>query len=147
MLYFKNNNKVIGNIMNKDIFNNITSSEQSSEISEFINSLVPGDDMWKMRASSFMTSLIKVLVALRDDNKLILDVATIRSFLELRMCEDLIKRTDIDEVHKRGLKSYLINIPGYNSDATDQESVVFQHHGYVSMQFTEILAMIESQIN
>lgn len=133
--------------MNKDIFNNITSSEQSSEISEFINSLVPGDDMWKMRASSFMTSLIKVLVALRDDNKLILDVATIRSFLELRMCEDLIKRTDIDEVHKRGLKSYLINIPGYNSDATDQESVVFQHHGYVSMQFTEILAMIESQIN
>lgn len=125
------------------------SAGSASALSELINSLLPGGDgggdMWRGRAASFMTSLMRVLVALREDNKILLDVGTIRSFFELKECEALIKRSDIDPVHIEGLKSYVINLPGYDADADEQEFDVLQQHGFISMQFTEIFGMLADE--
>jgi intracellular multiplication protein IcmO len=125
------------------------SAGSASALSELINSLLPGGDgggdMWRGRAASFMTSLMRVLVALREENKLFLDVNTIRQFFELRQCEELINRTDIDPVHLDGLKQYVLNLPGYDSENDEQEFDVLQQHGFITMQFTEIFGMLADE--
>jgi intracellular multiplication protein IcmO len=140
-------NKKTPNLMSNTM--NPFSAGSASALSELINSLLPGGDgggdMWRGRAASFMTSLMRVLVALREDNKLLLDVGTIRNFFELKECEALIKRTDLDPVHMEGLKSYVLNLPGYDYDADEQEFDVLQQHGFITMQFTEIFGMLADE--
>lgn len=125
------------------------SKGSASSLSELINSLLPGgkggDDMWKGRAASFMTALIRVLVSLRDSNKILLDVDTIRNFFELSECEKLIKRKDIPESDLAGLKHYVLNLPGYNVEDDEQEFDVLQQHGFITMQFIEIFNMLSDE--
>lgn len=125
-------------------------SGNSDSLSELIISLLPdggGDGMWKGRASIFMMALMRVLVALRDSNKLLLDVDTIRSFFLLNKLEELLAREDIADAHKAGLKDYVINLPGYKPPTPDtpnpeQEYDTLQQHGFITMQFTESFGLL-----
>lgn len=152
IINFMTGGKFDPNIKDPNLMSNTMnpfSEGSASSLSELINSLLPGgkggDDMWKGRAASFMTSLIRVLVALRESNKLLLDVDTIRNFFELKACEELIRRTDIDPVHLEGLRHYVYNLPGYNADDDEQEFDVLQQHGFITMQFTEIFNMLADE--
>ena len=120
-------------------------------LTELIVSLLPdgggGNDMWKGRAAIFMAALMRVLVALRDSRKILLDVETIRSYFELPKLEALIKREDIDEVFKAGLKDYVFNLPGYKKPTpqqpvVEQEFDVLQQHGFITMQYTEVFGLL-----
>lgn len=119
-------------------------------LSELIVSLLPdsgGGDMWKGRAAIFMSALMRVLVALRDSKKILLDVETIRTYFELPQLETLIKREDIDEVFKAGLKDYVFNLPGYKkatpqNPVVEQEFDVLQQHGFITMQYTEVFGLL-----
>lgn len=120
-------------------------------LSELIVSLLPdgggGGDMWKGRAAIFMSALMRVLVALRDSKKILLDVETIRTYFELPQLESLIKREDIDEVFKAGLKDYVFNLPGYKkatpqNPVVEQEFDVLQQHGFITMQYTEVFGLL-----
>lgn len=120
-------------------------------LTELIVSLLPdgggGNDMWKGRAAIFMSALMRVLVALRDDRKLLMDVEAIRQYFELPQLEMLIKREDIADVFKAGLKDYVYNLPGYKKAAPGQPNVeqefdVLQQHGFITMQYTEVFGLL-----
>lgn len=125
-------------------------SGNSDSLSELIISLLPdggGDGMWKGRASIFMMALMRVLVALRDDNKLLLDVETIRSYFLLNRLEELLGNDEIANEHKAGLRDYIINLPGYKPPTPEnpnpeQEYDTLQQHGFITMQFTESFGLL-----
>ena len=126
------------------------SSGNSDSLAELVISLLPdggGDGMWKGRAAIFMMALLRVLVALRDANKLLLDVETIRSYFLLNKLEELLARDDIANEHKAGLRDYVINLPGYKPPTSDQpnpeqEQDTLQQHGFISMQYTESFGLL-----
>lgn len=125
-------------------------SGNSDSLSELIISLLPdggGDGMWKGRAAIFMMALMRVLVSLRDSNKLLLDVSTIRSFFLLNKLEELLARDDVADEHKAGLRDYVINLPGYTPPTNEkpnpvQEYDTLQQHGFITMQFTESFGLL-----
>lgn len=124
----------------------------SEELTELIVSLLPsdGDGMWKGRAANFMDGLMRVLVALRNDNKLLLDVNTIRKYFSLDVLIKLIQRTDIKEKHLDGLKTYIENLPGYQAPTEkkpnpEQDIEVYNQHGYITMQYTEVFGLLADQ--
>ncbi|WP_146147044.1 hypothetical protein [Photobacterium kishitanii] len=115
-------------------------------LSELITSLLPSggssDGIWKDRASSYMAALIKALVGLRDEGKLLLDVSVIRSYFQLEKTIELSKSTDLDPKYTAGLRAYVLNLPGYQEGKTTIESTVYEQHGYVSMQFSPCFGML-----
>lgn len=124
----------------------------SEELTELIVSLLPsdGDGMWKGRAAIFMDGLMRVLVALRNENKLLLDVNTIRKYFSLDIIIKLIQRTDIKEKHLDGLKTYVENLPGYQAPTEkkpnpEQDIEVYNQHGYITMQYTEVFGLLADQ--
>lgn len=127
-------------------------SGSADALTELIVSLLPsggGDGMWKGRAAIFMAALMRVLVALRNDRKIMLDVNTIRKHFSLEKLEELIERDDVLDVHKDGLEDYVWNLPGYvKKDPTkpnekiEQDYGVFEQHGYITMQYTEAFGLL-----
>lgn len=128
------------------------SSGSADALTELIVSLLPsggGDGMWKGRAAIFMSALMRVLVALRDDRKIMLDVNTIRKYFSLEKLEELIARNDILEVHKDGLQDYVWNLPGYvkpdptkPNEEIEQDFGVYEQHGFITMQYTESFGLL-----
>lgn len=127
------------------------SSGSADSLTELIVSLLPGggDGMWKGRAAIFMSSLMKVLVALRDERKIMLDIDAIRRYFSFDKLEELVMRDDILEIHKAGLTEYLWNLPGYvkpdpskPNEKIEQEFGVYEQHGFITMQYTESFGML-----
>src|SRR5690606_3771114 len=61
--------------------------------------------------------------------------------------EQLIRREDIEEIHKAGLKDYVFNLPGYKqptaqNPTVEQEFDVLQQHGFITMQYTEVFGLL-----
>lgn len=139
---------IVSNTMNPFAVGN------ADELTELIVSLLPdggGDAMWKGRAAIFMGSLMRVLVALRDDNKLLLDVNIIRGyFLFDTLVNICYNRKDILDSDKEGLLDYLINLPGFieptdKNPNPEQEFDVRQQHGFITMQYTEVFGLLADQ--
>lgn len=130
------------------------SDGSADSLSELVVSLLPngGDGMWKGRAAVFMAALLKVLVALRDERKIQLDINAVRKYFSLEKLEELIERDDILPVYKDGLMEYVYNLPGYikkDPSKPNQEIVqdieVFTQHSYITMQYTEVFGMLSDQ--
>ena len=128
------------------------SSGSADALTELIVSLLPsggGDGMWKGRAAIFMAALMRVLVALRNERKIMLDVNTIRKHFSLEKLEELIAREDVLDVHKDGLQDYVWNLPGYvkpdpakPNEKIEQDYGVFEQHGFITMQYTEAFGLL-----
>ena len=127
------------------------SNGSGDALAELIISLLPeagGDGIWLGRASSYISSLLRVLVYLRDRGEIILDVNVIRSYLnELSKVEELIAREDIPVVYKEGLEAFVLSLAGYKKP-TPQEPIVkqefdtLQQFGFITMQFTESFGLL-----
>jgi intracellular multiplication protein IcmO len=127
-------------------------SGSADALTELIVSLLPsggGDGMWKGRAAIFMAALMRVLVALRDDRKIMLDVNTIRKYFSLEKLEELVDRDDVLKIHKEGLQDYVWNLPGYvkpdpaePNKKIEQDFGVFEQHGFITMQYTEAFGLL-----
>jgi len=123
----------------------------ADSLTELIVSLLPdgggGGDMWKGRAAVFMGALLKPLVFMRDEGKLLLDVDVIRKYFTLGEIIKLSRRTDIPKKHIDGIREYVKNLPGYleptpaNPDPAQPEAVAEQH-GYITMQYTETFGLL-----
>lgn len=121
----------------------------SDNLTELIVSLLPddGDGIWKGRASSFMSALMRVLVLLRDRGEILLDVDVIRKYFELEKVEELIARQDISDQYKDGLISFVSSLAGYKKPTAQEPVVVqefdtLQQFGFITMQYTETFGLL-----
>jgi intracellular multiplication protein IcmO len=125
-------------------------SGSADSLTELIVSLLPdggGDGMWKGRAAVFMSALMRVLVNLRDNRKILLDVDQIRKHFSLEKITELCFRDDIEPKHKAGLEEYLFNLPGYKKPTPqepnpEQDFGVYEQHGFITMQYTESFGLL-----
>lgn len=126
------------------------SSGSADSLTELIVSLLPdggSDGIWKGRAAVFMSALMRVLVSLRDQRKLLLDVDTIRQHFSLEKITELVYRDDVGDKQKAGLREYLFNLPGYKKPTAqepnpEQEMGVYEQHGFITMQYTEAFGLL-----
>ncbi len=134
----------------------------SSMLSELVTSLMDsggqsGDgDMWKGRAISFVQALMKILVVMRDEGRLLLDAHTVRNYFILEKLEQIVVDKmfplddgspvplhDLPDVVLQPLKMYLDNLPGYvPAKKGNQSGEVREQHGFITMQLTRVFSSL-----
>jgi len=134
----------------------------SSMLSQLVVSLMDqgtqsaDGDMWKGRAIVFVEALMKVLVYMRDQGKLLLDANSIRNYFELPRLEaialDKMLIRDNQEPASLAaapalvlepITNYLINLPGYDrTKKGKQSSQVLEQHGFITMQLTRVFGSL-----
>lgn len=137
-------------------------SGSSSMLSQLVVSLMdsggssPDGDMWKGRAISFVEALMKVLVYMRDDGKILLDANSIRNYFSLERLEAMtmdkvFQRDGQEPVSLAGapenvlepIYNYVINLPGYNKQKKGKQvSQVYEQHGFITMQLTRVFTSL-----
>jgi len=129
----------------------------SSMLTELVVSLMDSGaqsadgDMWKGRAIVFVAALMKVLVYMRDQGKILLDANSIRNYFELTRLEAIamdkmfprdnqepVSLAEAPDVILEPIKNYIKNLPGYDpSKKGKQGSQVLEQHGFITMQLTK----------
>ena len=113
-------------------------------------------DMWKGRAMVFVEALMKVLVYMRDQGKLLLDANTIRNYFELPRLEAIamdkmfirdnqepVNLAETPALILEPITNYLTNLPGYDrSKKGKQSSQVLEQHGFITMQLTKVFGSL-----
>ncbi|MDQ8040141.1 MAG: TraM recognition domain-containing protein [Rickettsiella sp.] len=134
----------------------------SSMLSQLVVSLMdassntPDGDMWKGRAIVFVEALMKLLVYMRDQGAILLDVNVVRNYFELSRVENIVldkvfprdgqeplSLNEVPEVVLEPITNYLINLPGYDkSKKGKQVSQVLEQHGFITMQLTRVFGSL-----
>lgn len=134
----------------------------SSMLSQLVVSLMgdssasPDGDMWKGRAISFVESLMKVLVYMRDQGHILLDANTVRNYFHLDRLEKMVmdkefvrdgqesvSLEDAPPTILEPLLNYILNLPGYNKEKKgNQVSQVWEQHGFITMQLTRVFSSL-----
>lgn len=127
---------------------NLMSNTSSGMLIEMIVSLMDdaggGGDMWKGRAISFVASLTRPLIYLRDKGYLTLSPDKYLEYFELNVIEELVwehngRYGDMFDVIVAPLRSYLVTLPGYQKNKIkNQEQKTLEQHGFIIMQLTRI---------
>lgn len=113
-------------------------------------------DMWKGRAIVFVEAIMKVLVYMRDQGKILLDANTIRNYFELTRLEAIamdkmfprdnqepVSLAETPELILEPIKNYVMNLPGYDrSKKGKQGSQVLEQHGFITMQLTRVFGSL-----
>lgn len=113
-------------------------------------------DMWKGRAVVFVEALMKVLVYMRDQGKILLDANTIRSYFELSRLEAIAldkmfirdnqepaSLADAPSLVIEPIYNYLLTLPGFDrSKKGKQGSQVLEQHGFITMQLTKVFGSL-----
>lgn len=116
----------------------------------------PDGDMWKGRAIVFVEALMKILVYMRDQGKLLLDANTIRNYFELPRLEAItmdrmfirdnqepVNLADAPALVLEPITNYIVNLPGYDrSKKGKQSSQVLEQHGFITMQLTRVFGSL-----
>ncbi len=134
----------------------------SSMLSQLVVSLMDSGgqsadgDMWKGRAIVFVEALMKVLVYMRDQGKLLLDANTIRNYFELPRLEAIamdkmfprdkqepVSLSEAPDLILEPIINYISNLPGYDrSKKGKQGSQVLEQHGFITMQLTRVFGQL-----
>lgn len=107
-------------------------------------------DMWKGRAVVFVGALMKVLVYMRDQGKILLDANTIRNYFDLTRLEAMaldkmfirdnqepVTIAEAPTVVLEPMVNYLRTLPGFDASKKGKQSgTVFEQHGFITMQLT-----------
>lgn len=110
----------------------------------------PDGDMWKNRAINFVEALMKLLVYVRDQGKLLLDANSIRNYFHLPKLEQIcldrqfpvdgqepFSIADAPALVMDPINNYLLNLPGFTAkNKGKQVSQVLEQHGFITMQLT-----------
>ena len=133
------------------------SSGSSSMLIQLVVSLMgesqsgsPDGDMWKNRAINFVEALMKLLVYVRDQGKLLLDANSIRNYFHLPKLEQIcldrqfpvdgqepISIADAPPLVMDPINNYLLNLPGFDPKKKGKQvSQVLEQHGFITMQLT-----------
>lgn len=134
----------------------------SSMLSQLVVSLMdagsatPDGDMWKGRAIVFVEALMKILVYMRDQGKLLLDANTVRKYFNLELLEsivmdkqfpregaDSVPLSDAPAVVLEPIANYIYNLPGYDKTRKGKQvSQVLEQHGFITMQLTRVFGSL-----
>jgi intracellular multiplication protein IcmO len=127
---------------------NLMSNTSSGMLIELIVSLLDDSggsgDMWKGRAISFVASLTRPLIYLRDKGFINLSPEKYIEYFELNVIEELVwehngKYGDMFDVIVAPLRAYLLSVPGYQkAKMKKQEQKTLEQHGFIVMQLTRI---------
>jgi intracellular multiplication protein IcmO len=138
------------------------SSGSSSMLSQLVVSMMasasqtPDGDMWKNRAISFVEALMKPLVYMRDQGKILLDANVVRQYFDLdrlesvvidkvfpRVGQESVSLADAPPVVLEPLYNYVVNLPGYNkAKKGKQVSQVLEQHGFITMQLVRVFTSL-----
>lgn len=113
-------------------------------------------DMWKGRAMVFVEALMKILVYMRDQGKILLDANTIRNYFDLTRLEAIaldkmfvrdnqepVSLADAPDVVLEPINNYLTTLPGFDrTKKGKQSSTVFEQHGFITMQLTKVFGSL-----
>lgn len=134
----------------------------SSMLSELVVSMMdagsatPDGDMWKGRAIVFVQALMKILVYMRDQGKILLDANTVRKYFNLELLEsivgdkqfprenmDSVPLGDVPPVVIEPIANYIANLPGYDKTRKGKQvSQVLEQHGFITMQLTRVFGSL-----
>ncbi len=134
----------------------------SSMLSQLVVSMMdessdsPSGDMWKGRAIAFVEALMKLLVAMRDAEFMLLDANTVRKYFELPRLEAIVldrvfPRDNQEAIDLNGFPdvvtepiiNYVLNLPGYNKDKKGKQvSQVLEQHGFITMQLVRVFTSL-----
>ncbi|HEX4044924.1 MAG TPA: TraM recognition domain-containing protein [Gammaproteobacteria bacterium] len=134
----------------------------SSMLSQLVVSLMDSGtqsadgDMWKGRAIVFVEALMKVLVYMRDQGKILLDANSVRNYFELNRLEAIaldkmfprdnqepVSLADAPDLVLEPIKNYIKNLPGYDpTKKGKQGSQVLEQHGFITMQLTRVFGSL-----
>jgi intracellular multiplication protein IcmO len=126
------------------------STGASDGLTQMIVGLMPeagGDGaMWKGRAVSMLTGLMKALVWLRDKGERELNVSSIRDAMVLKNIIELANKDrwpNMPEPIRKSVQAYLNALPGYQeSKGANQAQTTLDQHGYLQMQFSQIFGSL-----
>lgn len=107
-------------------------------------------DMWKGRAIVFVEALMKLLVYMRDQGKILLDANVIRNYFDLARLEVIaldkmfvrdnqepVSLAEVPPLVLEPLNNYLGTLPGFDKTKKGKQSgQVFEQHGFITMQLT-----------
>jgi intracellular multiplication protein IcmO len=113
-------------------------------------------DMWKGRAVVFVQALMKVLVYMRDQGKILLDANSIRNYFDLTRLEAIgldkmfirdnqepVSLAEAPELVLEPIYNYLMTLPGFDKTKKGkQSSQVFEQHGFITMQLTKVFGSL-----
>lgn len=135
----------------------------SSMLAQLVISLMesssqsPSGDMWKGRAMAFVEALMKILVAMRDAEFILLDANVIRNYFPLERLEamvvdkvfirdgglDAINIENFPPVVHEPIANYLSTLPGYQKEKRGKQvSQVYEQHGFITMQLTRVFTSL-----
>jgi len=134
----------------------------SSMLSQLVISLMdsssqtPDGDMWKGRAMVFVEALMKILVYMRDQGKILLDANSIRKYFDLTRLEAIaidkmfirdnqepVSLADAPDVVIEPIYNYLMTLPGFDKTKKGKQgSQVFEQHGFITMQLTKVFGSL-----
>ena len=134
----------------------------SSMLSQLVVSLMDSGtqsadgDMWKGRAIVFVEALMKVLVYMRDQGKILLDANTIRNYFELTRLEAIaidkmfprdnqepVSLAESPDLILEPIRNYIKNLPGYDPSKKGRQSgQVLEQHGFITMQLTRVFGSL-----
>ena len=138
-------------------------SGSSSMLSQLVVSLMdsasgsPDGDMWKGRAITFVEALMKILVYMRDDGKVLLDANSIRNYFSLERLESItmdkmfprdggaepVSLANVPPIILEPVVNYVLNLPGYNKQKKGKQvSQVYEQHGFITMQLTRTFSSL-----
>lgn len=113
-------------------------------------------DMWKGRATSFVEALMRILVYMRDQGKILLDANSIRGYFDLTRLEAIaldkmfirdkqepVSLADAPDIVLEPISNYLATLPGFDrTKKGKQSSTVFEQHGFITMQLTKVFGSL-----
>lgn len=100
--------------------------------------------MWKGRAISLCSAIIRPLVWMRENDGFII---TGKSIYDAMNLENIIELSYSNKLYKpeiEGVRSYLLSLPGYKDgyrNSMEQSETVHEQHGYIHMQFKSLTAL------
>lgn len=120
----------------------------SNQINQVFSSLMPqgNKDMWSQRALyliSVVVELVRYLIKSGGQFNHI-NAQSINHLLNLDNLLEIyhkLKNSEAKEVI--GLKKYLNHMPAFQESLSVQSPSVYEHHGYLTMQFIAVMAILE----
>ena len=117
-------------------------------LSDILNSLIPSSEgenaIFSERALSLMKTLMIGLVEMRDQGRVNLSVRTIREWMTIEKCMEIMEDESLSQLARDSMTAYLKSVAGFNPDksASEQGEDTLKQFGYAQAYFTRALSSL-----